>query len=74
MYIEDVFGLFQCHIQIRVDWDTIQRLGLEITIGDIRKAILANKKLKLKKTVRKFCFLADVRMSVSETTTSFECI
>jgi DNA-directed RNA polymerase III subunit RPC1 len=51
-YIEDVFGPNQCHIQIRLDWDTIRKLGLELTIGDIRKAIIGTKGLKLKARVQ----------------------
>src|SRR5271169_3149712 len=49
MYIEDVFGPTQCHIQIRVDWETIHKLGLELTIQDIKRAIINAKKLKLKR-------------------------
>jgi DNA-directed RNA polymerase III subunit RPC1 len=59
MYIEDVFGPTQCHIQIRVDWETIHKLGLELTIHDIKHAIVHAKKLKLKK--------GDVRIRDGET-------
>jgi DNA-directed RNA polymerase III subunit RPC1 len=43
-----VFGPTKCYIQIRLDWDTIRKLGLELTIEEIRKAIVTSKKLKLK--------------------------
>ena len=41
----------ECHIQIRLDWETIQKLGLELSIEEIRKAIINSKKLKLKARV-----------------------
>ena len=47
-YIEDVFGPGQCHIQIVIDWETIKKLGLELKISGIRRAIVKSKKLKLK--------------------------
>lgn len=74
MYIEDVFGPTQCHIQIRIDWDTIQKLGLELTILDIRKAIISNKKLKLKRGVCSFLNQVNLRMSVFGITMSLEFI
>jgi hypothetical protein len=51
-YIEDVFGPNQCHIQICIDWETIKKLGLELKIAGIRRAIVNSKKLKLKNGVR----------------------
>jgi DNA-directed RNA polymerase III subunit RPC1 len=50
-YIEDVYGPAECHIQIRLDWETVNKLGLELTIEDVRKAIFLTKKLKLKPRV-----------------------
>ena len=50
-YIEDVFGPGQCHIQIVIDWETIKKLGLELKISGIRRAIVKSKKLKLKNGV-----------------------
>jgi len=42
----------ECHIEIRLDWETIRKLGLELTIEEIRKAIINSKKLKLKARVQ----------------------
>lgn len=50
-YIEDVYGPAECHIQIRLDWETVNKLGLELTIEDVRKAIFLTKKLKLRPRV-----------------------
>lgn len=41
----------ECYIQIRLDWDTIRKLGLEVTIDGIRRAIVDNKKLKIHRRV-----------------------
>ena len=46
-----MFGPTDCHIQIRLDWETIRKLGLELTIEEIRRAIINSKKLKLKARV-----------------------
>jgi len=53
-YIEDVFGPTECYIQIRLDWDTINKLGLEVTIDGIRRSVIENKKLKIHRRVLDF--------------------
>jgi len=50
--MEEVFGPNECYILIRVDWDTVNKLGLELTIGQVRRAILKTKKIKLKAKVK----------------------
>ena len=62
-----MFGPHQCHVQIRLDWDTIRKLGLELTINDIRKAIINAKKLKLKKDVISSINLVNFRTYESAT-------
>jgi len=49
--MEEVFGPNECYILIRIDWDTVNKLGLELTIGQVRRAILKTKKIKLKQRV-----------------------
>lgn len=54
LYIEDVFGPNECYIVIRLDLETIRKLGLELTIWDIKKAIINAKKMKFKSEVSRF--------------------
>ncbi len=46
-YIEDVWSGQSSVVSIKVDFETIGRLQLDITMGDISKAIVKQKKLKL---------------------------
>ncbi len=52
-YIEDVWSQNSSYIHFKVDFETIERMRLEIGMHDIEKAILAQKKLKI--------FLDDIR-------------
>jgi DNA-directed RNA polymerase III subunit RPC1 len=46
-HIESSWDADQCRVSIAVDFDTLNRLQLDITIGDIVEAIVKQKKLKL---------------------------
>lgn len=47
VYVEDVYTEFGAHISMRVDWKTVDRLRLELTIGQIANAIANAPKLKI---------------------------
>lgn len=46
-YVEDVYTANSAFVSMRVDWKTIDRLRLEISLGDIANAICAAPKLKI---------------------------
>ncbi|CAN6658223.1 DNA-directed RNA polymerase III subunit RPC1 [Trichomonascus vanleenenianus] len=46
-YMEDVFMEHNAHIGMRIDWKTVERLRLEVTISDIARAISQAPKLKI---------------------------
>lgn len=46
-YIDDVYDAHRAYIRVKVDWRTIERLQLELTLDDICKAIVKAPKLKL---------------------------
>src|SRR5690606_21096486 len=46
--IDEVYGPHGCFLEIEMDHETINKLRLELTIYDVQKGILANRKLKLK--------------------------
>ena len=46
-YIQDVWSRQGSQVEIKVDFETIGRLQLDVTMGDIYKAIIKQKKLKL---------------------------
>ncbi|KAF2198820.1 beta and beta-prime subunits of DNA dependent RNA-polymerase [Delitschia confertaspora ATCC 74209] len=49
-YVEDVWHPRGCYIGMRIDWDTVQRLHVDVTGADIERAIMGAKALKLNKT------------------------
>lgn len=46
-YVEEVFGPTNSYIGLRIDWDTINRLQLEISLTEIAHAIVTAPKLKI---------------------------
>lgn len=46
-YVEEVFGPTNSYIGLRIDWDTINRLQLEISMIEIAQAIIMAPKLKI---------------------------
>lgn len=46
-YIDDVYEAHRAYIRVKVDWKTIEKLQLELTIDDICRAIAKAPKLKL---------------------------
>ncbi|KAL8805595.1 MAG: hypothetical protein Q9182_001860 [Xanthomendoza sp. 2 TL-2023] len=46
--IESTWGPHKCYIHIRLDFDTINKLQLDLSIRDVEKALLKHRKLKLK--------------------------
>lgn len=46
-YIDDVYEAHRAYIRVKIDWNTIEMLQLELTIDDICKAIAKAPKLKL---------------------------
>ncbi|KAK7517511.1 hypothetical protein IWZ03DRAFT_173824 [Phyllosticta citriasiana] len=46
-YIEDVWYDNGCYLNMRIDLDTVNALGLDLTTNDLQKAILGEKKLKI---------------------------
>jgi DNA-directed RNA polymerase III subunit RPC1 len=49
MFIEDVYHKQGGYLNIRVDWDTVQKLHLDLDADEIAKAIMKAKPLKLAK-------------------------
>ncbi|OLL24291.1 DNA-directed RNA polymerase III subunit rpc1 [Neolecta irregularis DAH-3] len=47
-YVEDVYGPQHCYVGVRIDWETIRKLQLEITLTEISHAIVRAPKLKIK--------------------------
>jgi DNA-directed RNA polymerase III subunit RPC1 len=48
-YIEEVFTPNGCYLNVKVDLDTINALYLELTIDEIKKAIIKHPAIKLEK-------------------------
>ncbi|KAI9831688.1 MAG: hypothetical protein M1819_004754 [Sarea resinae] len=46
-YIEDMWSADSTYVTARIDFDTIEKLQLDIGIEEIRRAVVANKKLKI---------------------------
>ncbi|KAI9670511.1 MAG: hypothetical protein M1817_004378 [Caeruleum heppii] len=46
-HVEDTWSSHRSYLNFRVDFDTIERQQLDITMEDVRHAILAQKKLKI---------------------------
>lgn len=46
-YIQDVYKDYVLYLQIRIDWSTIDKLQLELTVEDIARALAKAPKLKL---------------------------
>ncbi len=53
--IEEAWGADTTFIGIHVDSDAIRKLQLELTLEDIRVAIVGAKKLKIKMHVSPYC-------------------
>jgi DNA-directed RNA polymerase III subunit RPC1 len=49
-YVEDVWHPNGVYINMRIDWDTVQRLRIDLTTDELADAILSAKALKLKKS------------------------
>ncbi|QSL65865.1 hypothetical protein MERGE_000144 [Pneumocystis wakefieldiae] len=49
-FIEEVYGPISSYIGIKIDWNTINKLQLEITIDEIAASILQTPKLKFSNT------------------------
>jgi len=45
-YIEDCWAIYDSYVSMKINWDTVNKLGLRITIGDIVDAIRKSKLLK----------------------------
>ena len=62
-WLEDTWSPHYCFVSLRLDYETIGRLQLDITVGDVAKAILKQKKLKLSQHNVK-CYRDSIRIDI----------
>lgn len=65
-YVDEVWHGDYCYLQMRVDHDTIQRLGLEVSLDTIAKSIEKSKTLKLTQGSSVFFVRDLIRVSLGD--------
>ncbi|KAG4301444.1 hypothetical protein PCK1_002370 [Pneumocystis canis] len=63
--IEEVYGPSSSYISIKIDWETINKLQLEITINEIAASILQTPKLKISNTKISICNEDRIKVYIS---------
>ncbi|KAH0542064.1 hypothetical protein FGG08_003529 [Glutinoglossum americanum] len=64
-YVEDLWSEDSSSVCFRVDFDTIEKLQLDLSIEDIAKAIVSHKKLKISMSDIRFCSRSRIRIYVT---------